>query len=101
MQIVRQCWMWHSTSEDHFQQEVFMQAGQVRISTEAATLEHMAQQFWHRILAMADLNDDQQLSLDEFQTLMVVRQQFLTDHQRLQVFWLQCVTAVSPVVQSS
>ena len=50
-----------------------LQAGQVRISTEAATLEHLAQQFWHRILAMADLNDDQQLSLEEFQTLMKVR----------------------------
>ncbi len=45
----------------------------MRISTEAATLEHLAQQFWHRILAMADLNDDQQLSLEEFQTLMKVR----------------------------
>lgn len=44
----------------------------MRISTEAATLEHLAQQFWHRILAMADLNDDQQLSLDEFQSLMTV-----------------------------
>ena len=54
-----------------------LQAGQVRISTEAATLEHLAQQFWHRILAMADLNDDQQLSLEEFQTLMKVRLQLL------------------------
>lgn len=48
------------------------QAGQVRISTEAATLEHLAQQFWHRILALADVNDDQQLSLNEFQALMQV-----------------------------
>ena len=48
------------------------QAGQVRISTEAATLQHLAHQFWHRILAMADLNDDQQLSLNELQTLMQV-----------------------------
>ena len=47
----------------------------MRISTEAATLEHLARQFWHRILAMADMNDDQQLSLEEFQTLMKVRPQ--------------------------
>ena len=52
-----------------------LQAGQVRISTEAATLQHLAQQFWHRILALADLNDDQQLSLIEFQTLMQVTHQ--------------------------
>lgn len=51
---------------------LLIQAGQVRISTGAATLEHLAQQFWHRILAMADLDDDQQLSLDEFQGLMKV-----------------------------
>ena len=44
----------------------------MRISTEAATLEHLAQEFWHRILALADVNDDQQLSLNEFQTLMQV-----------------------------
>lgn len=44
----------------------------MRISTEAATLEDLAQQFWHRILALADLNDDQLLSLSEFQTLMQV-----------------------------
>ena len=49
-----------------------MQAGQVRISTGAATLDHLAQQFWHRILAMADLDDDQQLSLEEFQSLLKV-----------------------------
>lgn len=53
---------------------VVLQAGQVRISTGAATLEHMAQQFWHRILAMADLDDDQQLSFDEFHSLMKVNQ---------------------------
>ena len=58
---------------------VSLQAGQVRISTEAATLEHLAQQFWHRILAMADMNDDQQLSLDEFQTLMKVCCMLLAD----------------------
>ena len=44
----------------------------MRISTEAATLEHLAQQFWHRILAMADVRDDQQLSLNEFQALIQV-----------------------------
>ena len=49
-----------------------LQAGEVRISTKAATLENLAQQFWHRILALADLNDDQLLSLSEFQTLMQV-----------------------------
>ena len=49
-----------------------LQAGQVRISTEAATVEHLAQQFWHRILALADLDDDQQLSLEEFQSLIKV-----------------------------
>ena len=56
----------------------FLQAGGLRISTEAATLEHLAQQFWHRILALADLNDDQLLSLSEFQTLM----QVLVDKQQ-------------------
>lgn len=50
----------------------WLQAGQVRISTEAATIEHLAHKFWHRILAMGDLDDDQQLSLEEFQGLIKV-----------------------------
>ena len=56
----------------HHQALSWLQAGQVRISTEAATIEHLAHKFWHRILAMGDLDDDQQLSLEEFQSLMKV-----------------------------
>lgn len=46
--------------------------GRVHLSVESATLANLEQQFWGRVLSIADLNGDGQLSCDEFSMLMQV-----------------------------
>ena len=47
--------------------------GKIRLGTEASSLESLEHQFWSRMLMIADFNDDRQLQIDEFLTLMRVR----------------------------
>ena len=46
--------------------------GKVQLGVESATLANLEQQFWGRVLSIADLDGDGQLSCDEFSMLMQV-----------------------------
>lgn len=47
--------------------------GKVQLSVESANLANLEQQFWGRVLSIADLNGDGELSGDEFSMLMQAR----------------------------
>ena len=46
--------------------------GSINLSIQSTTLENLEHQFWGRVLGIADLNGDSELSLDEFVMLMQV-----------------------------
>ncbi|KAK9807507.1 hypothetical protein WJX72_001112 [[Myrmecia] bisecta] len=60
--------------------------GQIRISAEAASLESLEVQFWKRILAMADLNGDHVLSVEEFKGLLQAFGNTLTEEELHSLF---------------
>ena len=44
--------------------------GNINLSIQSTTLENLEHQFWGRVLGIADLNGDAELSLEEFVMLM-------------------------------